>query len=41
MDELIITLVLTIRDFDFTCAYLKPNKTPRVGWIDLDLTFED
>jgi cytochrome P450 len=41
MDELIITLLLTTRDFDFTCADLKPNKTPRVGWTDLDLTFGD
>jgi hypothetical protein len=41
MDELLITLLLTIRDFDFTCADLKPNKTPRVDWFDLDLTFGD
>ncbi|KAF1842779.1 cytochrome P450, partial [Cucurbitaria berberidis CBS 394.84] len=41
MDELRITLLLTVRDFDFTCADLKPNKTPRVEWTDLDLTFGD
>ncbi|CAN9110826.1 unnamed protein product [Alternaria alternata] len=41
MDELLITFLLTIRDFDFTCADLKPNKTPRVDWFDLDLTFGD
>ncbi|EAT87917.2 hypothetical protein SNOG_04157 [Parastagonospora nodorum SN15] len=41
MDELKIALLLTIRDFDFTCADLKPNKTPRVGWTDWDLTFGD
>ena len=41
MDELKIILLLTIREFDFTCAGLKPNKTPRVPWTDLDLTFGD
>jgi len=41
MDEVKITLLLTIRDFDFTCADLKPNKTPRVSWTDWDLTFGD
>ena len=41
MDELKIILLLTIRDFDFTCVGLKPNKTPRVPWTDLDLTFGD
>jgi hypothetical protein len=41
MDELLLTLLLTVRDFDFTCADLKPNKTPRVEWMDLDLTFGD
>ena len=41
MDELIITLLLTVRDFDFHCADLKPNQTPRVEWTDLDLTFGD
>lgn len=41
MDELKIALLLTIREFDFTCADLKPNKTPRVGWTDWDLTFGD
>jgi cytochrome P450 len=41
MDELKIVLLLTIRDFDFTCADLKPNSTPRVGWTDWDLTFGD
>jgi hypothetical protein len=41
MDELVITLLLTIRDFDFTCADLKPNQTPRTEWFDLDLQFGD
>lgn len=41
MDEMKIILLLTIREFDFSCAGLKPNKTPRVPWTDLDLTFGD
>ncbi|KAF1937902.1 cytochrome P450 3A30 [Clathrospora elynae] len=41
IEELMITFLLITRDFDFTCANLKPNKTPRVGWTDLDLTFGD
>ncbi|RAR06491.1 glycoside hydrolase family 3 protein [Stemphylium lycopersici] len=41
MDEVLIIFLLITRDFDFTCADLKPNKTPRVEWFDLDLTFGD
>jgi cytochrome P450 len=41
MDELKIMLLLTIREFDFSCVGLKPNKTPRVPWTDLDVTFGD
>lgn len=41
MDEMKIMLLLTVRDFDFTCVDLEPNKTPRVPWSDLDLTFGD
>lgn len=41
MDELKLALLLTVRDFDFTCADLKPSKTPRVNWLDWDLTFGD
>ncbi|KAI4651583.1 uncharacterized protein J4E79_009063 [Alternaria viburni] len=41
MDEFVIVFLLTIRDFDFTCADLKPNKTPRAEWNNLDLTFGD
>lgn len=41
MDEMKIILLLTVRDFDFQCANLKPNKTQRVPWTDLDLTFGD
>ena len=41
MDELKITFLLIMREFDFTCANLKPNETPRVSWTNLDLTFGD
>lgn len=41
MDELKIMLLLTIREFDFACVGLKPNKTPRVPWTDMDLLFGD
>lgn len=41
MDELKLMLLLTIRDFDFTCADIKPNKTPRTSWVDWDLIFGD
>ncbi|KAF9699866.1 hypothetical protein EKO04_002543 [Ascochyta lentis] len=41
MDEMKIILLLTVRDFDFACVSLKPNKTPRVPWTDLDLIFGD
>ncbi|KAJ4359334.1 hypothetical protein N0V95_002258 [Ascochyta clinopodiicola] len=41
MDEMKIILLLTARDFDFACVGLKPNKTPRVPWTDMDLVFGD
>jgi cytochrome P450 len=41
MDELKIMLLLTIREFDFTCFGLQPNKTPRLPWTDWDLTYGD
>ncbi|KAE8832834.1 hypothetical protein PTNB73_09764 [Pyrenophora teres f. teres] len=41
LDELLITFLLIVRDFDFTCADLKPNKTPRTEWSNLDLSFGD
>jgi cytochrome P450 len=41
MDEAKIILLLTIREFDFTCVNVKPNQTPRVLWTDLDLIFGD
>lgn len=41
MDELTLVFLLTARDFDFACADLKPNKTSRTEWNNLDLTFGD
>ncbi|KAF2467469.1 cytochrome P450 3A30 [Lindgomyces ingoldianus] len=41
MDELRIILLLTVREFDFQCADIKPNRKPRVEWTDLDVTFGD
>ncbi|ORY05690.1 cytochrome P450 [Clohesyomyces aquaticus] len=41
MDEMRITLLLTVREFDLTCANLKPNKEPRVEWNQLDTVFGD
>lgn len=41
MDDMKIMLLLTIRDFDFACKGLRPNKTPRVPWTDMDLIFGD
>ena len=41
MDNMKIALLLTIRELDFKCVGIKPNKTPRVPWTDLDLTFGD
>jgi hypothetical protein len=41
MDVLLIEYLLTVRDFDFTCADLKPNKTRRAEWFDMDLQFGD
>ena len=41
MDEMKIIMLLTVRDFNFTCANLRPNKVQRVPWTDMDLTFGD
>lgn len=41
MDELKIVLLLTVRDFDFCCEGLVPNKKPRVEWTDIDLVYGD
>lgn len=41
MEVLKVTLLLTVRDFNFTCANLKPHKTQLVPWTNLDLFFGD
>ena len=41
MMELAIILLMTIRDYEFDCADLKPNKEPRTGWTNMDLRFGD
>lgn len=40
-DELRVILLLTIRDYNFECADLKPNAKPRASYTDLDLQFGD
>ncbi|KAL5380031.1 hypothetical protein DPSP01_008068 [Paraphaeosphaeria sporulosa] len=40
MEEMKVTLLLTVRDFDFECSGLKPTKQ-RFGWTDLDTIFGD
>ncbi|KEY74596.1 hypothetical protein S7711_05027 [Stachybotrys chartarum IBT 7711] len=41
METLRAVLLLTVRDFDFECAGLKPNAKPRVTYTDLDTVFGD
>jgi hypothetical protein len=41
MTELAIILLMTIRDYEFECANLKPNKEPRTRWTNMDLRFGD
>ena len=41
IEELRVILLLTIRDYDFRCANLKPNATPRVPFTSLDTEFGD
>ncbi|KAF1975704.1 cytochrome P450 [Bimuria novae-zelandiae CBS 107.79] len=40
MEEMKVTLLLTVRDFDFECSGLQPTKQ-RVGWTDLDTVLGD
>ncbi|KAF2442413.1 cytochrome P450 3A30 [Karstenula rhodostoma CBS 690.94] len=40
MAEMKLTLLLTVRDFDFECSGLRPTKQ-RFGWTDLDTVFGD
>ncbi|KAI0384680.1 cytochrome P450 [Hypomontagnella monticulosa] len=41
MDDMRVILLLTVRDFDFECAGLKPNPKPRATFMDLDTVFGD
>jgi cytochrome P450 len=41
LDELKVILVMTLRDYDFQCAGLKPNKVSRTSYTDLDLVYGD
>lgn len=41
MDELRGYLLCLVRWFDFEIVDLKPNKTPRAPWSDLDLKLGD
>lgn len=41
IEELRIILLLTIRDYNFECANLKPNANPRVQYTSLDTIFGD
>lgn len=41
MDDMRVILLLTVRDFDFECARLKPNSKPRATFMDLDTVYGD
>lgn len=40
MEEMKVTLLLTVRDFDFECSGVKPTKA-RVPWTDMDTMLGD
>lgn len=40
-DELRIIMLMTVRDYDFECANIKPNKVPRTEFTDMDTIFGD
>ena len=40
-DELRIILLMTLRDYEFECADLKPNVQARTSYTDLDTVFGD
>lgn len=40
-DELKVILLMTVRDYEFVCAGLTPNKKPRTGYTRLDTLFGD
>ncbi|KAI0180747.1 cytochrome P450 [Hypoxylon sp. FL1284] len=41
MEDMRVIVLLTVRDFDFACAGLRPNPQPRADFMDLDTTFGD
>lgn len=41
LTELSIILLLTVRDYDFECADLKPNAQPRTSFTDMDTLYGD
>ena len=41
VDELRVVLLLTVREFEFEFAGGSLNRTPRVGWTNLDLRLGD
>jgi cytochrome P450 len=41
VNELRVILLLTVRDFDFEVANLKPNKTPRADFMQLETIYGD
>jgi hypothetical protein len=41
IEELRVILLFTIRDYNFECANLKPNASPRVQYTSLDTIFGD
>jgi len=41
MDAMTTVLLLTVREFDFECDGIVPNKVPRCSWTDLDTQMGD
>jgi hypothetical protein len=41
VDELRMILLMTVRDFEFEYAYMKPNTEAMATFMDLDKTFGD
>ena len=39
--ELKTILLMTLREYEFNCADLKPNRTPRTSFTDMDTVFGD
>ncbi|XXG96359.1 hypothetical protein Hte_002641 [Hypoxylon texense] len=41
VEDMRVILLLTVRDFDFACAGLRPNPEPKAPYMDLDAVFGD